>query len=121
MQRLYQEDQIAFVKDGAEIARICEMLTDDTVEIALFGAFSSELANDLFDELMALITVGKGIEMNLGGVTHISPTVNRIFLEIEKKLEVSGKIMRMTHVPELIYREFRRNGMYELFEMELEK
>ena len=121
MERIYRSDGIFFQRDGVEVARIQETIEEDVVCMALSGAFSSDLANDLLDEMMALISVDKGIELNLAQVTHFSPTINRVLLAVENRLEESGKIMRIAHVPELIYQNFRKSGMHELFEMELEK
>ena len=70
---------------------------------------------------VALITAGKGIELNLKGASHLSPSVGIAFLALENKLESCGKTMRMTHVPPAIYQVFRARGMHELFEMELEQ
>lgn len=121
MERIYQTDGILFQKDGVEVAKIQEVIGDELVCMTLSGSFSSDIANDLLDEMMALISVGKGIELNLAEVLHFAPTVNRVLLAVENRLEESGKIMRMVHVPESIYQSFRKSGMHELFEMELKK
>ena len=89
--------------------------------MALCGAFNSDMANDVFDEMTALISAGQGIVLDLGEAAYLSPSINIVFLSVENKLEEAGKTMRMVHVPDSIYREFRKSGIHELFEMELEK
>lgn len=121
MERVIDDQGIIFMANGQEVARMAESVEDNVAVIAMSGSFTSELKDDFYDEAVALITVGNGIELNMKNVTHLSPSVSLAFLSLEDKLESLGKSLRMTHVPDVIFQHFRSRGMHELFDIELEK
>ena len=121
MERIIDDQGIIFMANGQEVARMAESVADDDAVITMSGSFTSELKDDFYDEAVALITVGHGIELNMKDVTHLSPSVSLALLSLENKLESLGKTLRMTHVPDEVFRHFRSRGMHELFDIELEK
>ena len=121
MQRIYAEDGIRFLKeDGTECARIRETAADGAAEVELSGSFPGELAADLWDELAALAAGGQKITLDLKQVAYLSASAMNALLQIEKRLEARKEFLLLRHMPAGIYADFKKKGMHELFEIEVD-
>ena len=121
MERVYTEDMIRFIEDGAEKACFQESSEGETATLTLSGSISGEINNALLDEMTALIVAGQGMIVNLSGVKYLSPSSMEILLRMERKMEEKGKYLRIIQMPQFIYDIFKARGMHELLEIEVMK
>lgn len=121
MERIISEDGIKFLRDGQEVASLQEQMNDQGIQVAMSGSFPGELSNDLWDEIGSLIIAGQEVSLHLGRAEYLSPSVMDVILRLEQRLEKKGKFLLLTHVPEKIYADFKKRGLHELLEIEVEK
>ena len=121
MQKIFSEDSIRFTEQDQEIAAIREETGEGKVTFFLTGSLNSETANDLADEMAAMIISGQEILLNMEEVTYLASSVMEALLRMEKKLEEKGKFMQILRMPQKIYDDFKARGMHELFEIEVIK
>ena len=121
LQKSFSEDGIRFLDQEKEVAGIREEIAEGKATFFLSGAMNSETANDLADEITALIISDQEIFVNMEGVTYLSSSVMETLLRMEKKLEQKGKYMQILQMPQIIYDGFKARGMHELFEIEVIK
>ena len=121
MQKIFSEDAIRYLDLDQEVASIREEITEGKTTIFLTGTMNSETANDLADEMTALIISGQEMQLNMEGVSYLASSVMEALLQMEKKLEEKGKFLQILRMPQKIYDEFRARGMHELFEIEVIK
>ena len=122
MQRIYTEDGIRFLKDdGTEQGLIRETAGENGMSVELSGSFPAETAADLWDELAALAVAGQGITLDMKQLKYLSISAMNALLQVEKRLEARNDCLLLQHMPRKIYEEFRKKGMHELFEIEVEE
>ena len=121
MERVYTEDAIRFMENGTEKAALQEKVEGESIQISLSGAISGDITHTLLDEMTALIVAGQGITVNLESASYLAPSVMDTLLQMEKRLEEKGKIMRLIQMPQPIYDDFKARGMHEMLEIEVKK
>ena len=121
MERRTTDDAICFLKDGNEIATIQETIQDGQVIISLKGSFPGELANDLMDEISALMIAKMGIVVDAGAAEYFASSIGEVFLRTEKKLEEQGKWLRIVNMPSKLFEEFKKKGLHDLLDIEVAK
>ena len=119
MEKLYLGDSICFIEGQEERARIKEIVENDCVVFQLFGVFSGETTHDLLDELISVSMSKKDIVLDMEKVQYISSSVLEVFLRVEKKAESNKKTLKFIKVNQNIFDEFKKNGMHELFDIEV--
>lgn len=98
---------------------ISERQIGDTLNIKVKGQIVTESAHDFEDELTACATVSKKISLDFEGVTHISSMGLNTLLTLQKILDREpGSEMRIHHVNEAVWNEFKAVGFDELMVIE---
>ena len=121
MKKTITDDIIQFYNNGKMTASLEERIEDGSVVFLLKGQFPGEIANDLWDELVSCIISGQGITLDLSAAEYISSSMMDVFLRIEQRMEAQGKTMMLIHVPLHIYDLFKKRGLHELLEIEVER
>ena len=121
MEREILEDGIRFVKDGKEAAAIHETIDEEKKEVivTLSGSLTGETANDLLDELNALVIAGCGIRVDAGKVDYMAASMGNVFLNTENKLEEQNKYLKIVNLPVMIYEEWKKRGLHDLLDVEV--
>lgn len=119
IKRIYQDDGVTFFIDGAQTLTMCERMEDGRVVIALSGALPSALVHDLYDELVALSTVGKEIVLDLREITYVSNACQQALLKAQQQMDAMERgSMVIVHLPEDILAQFEKIGLTELLMIE---
>ncbi len=121
MERITTEEGIRFLQDGMEKAAILEAIGEREVTVSLVGSFSGGLAYDLMDELSSLMIAGKGIVIDAAGADYFSSSVCEVFRRTELQLEEQQKTLKIVNLPQKLFEEFRKNGLYDILEIEVAK
>lgn len=104
---------------GDLLLSISEGQTGDMLNIKLKGQIVTESAHDFDDELTACAIVSKRISLDFEEVTHISSMGLSTLLTMQKILDKEpGSVMRIHHVNEVVWNQFREVGFDELLEIE---
>ena len=119
LNRTMDGSMIVFQEGETTVLTVDEKQTDSAIVMALSGELRSEVANDLYDELVALTTVGANVEVDFSGVTYISSATQHIFLRVQQKMDSMkrGNLL-LRNIPDPIYREFEKTGTAGLLMIE---
>lgn len=113
MIRQMTNDGFCIVKENGEtVLRMEEKPKDASVVVTLTGSLDGNNAYDVYDELDALISVGKGIELEIGDVTHLSGTFESMLITLQQKMEETPfETLPIRNVPRAIYDDLKKKGI----------
>ncbi|MCQ2434197.1 MAG: STAS domain-containing protein [Oscillospiraceae bacterium] len=112
------DDSILFLEGTKVVMRIKEELVGDSVRITLQGELRSELFQHFQDELLALISVGKDLELNCRGLEYVAPSCVGVLVQVEQTVEQSGRTMKLVELPSAVNEEFEKTGAADLLLIE---
>ena len=110
--RSYEQDSWTLCEDGRTILSVRETEEDGRIRVFLSGALRSDAAHVFKDELIALMTVGKDVELDLEGVEYISSSCQDALLSTQQTAdEIDRGTLTLRHVPTAIYAEFQKTNL----------
>lgn len=113
--RKIEGDSIIFYDGITEVLSVKETEHDDMITVEMKGELRGDTAHEIQDELIALVTVGLNIAVDVSGVTYVAPTVQHVFLRAQQKIDAIGKgSLVLTGLSDQIYHEFEKTGISEL-------
>lgn len=116
---MFETDCIRFVNGGQTVLTMQEEETDAGFILKLNGELRSDVAHDVYDEMIALLTVGANIIVDFRDVTYITATTQDIFRRVQIKSDELGKgSLTLCHLPPKILAEFESTGTSELLMIE---
>lgn len=96
------------IKGNQKSLEICAVLEQDTAILQLTGSVTAELDHELADEILAFVSTGKNVRLDLKNLEHISNTFQRKLVEIQNEyIERSGVEMELFNVPAKLYERFK--------------
>ena len=96
-----------------------ERLDDQAVFIEISGSLLSSVDHDVYDELLALSTVGKDLIVDLSHVDYVSNACQQSFLRLQQQMDTMQRgSLELVKTPEQIYKEFEKVGLTELLMIE---
>ena len=116
--RKIEDDVITFFQDDEEILWLKETLKEDTVTIAIGGSLISETKNVFLDELLALVSVGMNLELDMKEVKHVSAGFMQVLIRVELEIEKINKQMKIRHLTPEVETIFEKTGAMDLLLVE---
>lgn len=106
--------------DGSEkILSMQELLDNQSVSIKMTGSLLSSVDHDVYDELLALSTVGKDLIVDLGHVDYVSNACQNSFLRLQQQMDSMERgSLEIVNTPEAVYEAFEKVGLTELLMIE---
>lgn len=84
----------------------------DDVFLELSGSVTAELENDLIDEILAFVSVGKNVKLDMKKMDHISSTCQKKLVEAEiGYVEKKGTTLELYNVTPRMYALFRSSRL----------
>ena len=124
MKRIANEDSLQLMDDrGNTVAEMVEKKKEDNLLLVyLKGALGNECAYDVSDELLALISVGNGIILDMSETTYISSTFAEMLVQLQIKMENTDfESMPIQNMPAEIYHSLKANGCIASLDYELKE
>ena len=119
IQTIFDTDCLRFVDGDRTVLTMQEEEIEGGFILKLSGELRSDVAHDVYDEMVALITVGMDIIVDFEGVTYITATTQDIFRRVQIKSDELGKgSLTLCHLPRKILAEFESTGASELLMIE---
>lgn len=112
------DDTIMFLEGTSIVLKMKEELIENSVRITLQGELRSELFQHFQDELLALISVGKDLELNCRGLEYVAPSCVGVLVQVEQAVEQSDRTMKLVELPSAINEEFEKTGAADLLLIE---
>jgi len=124
MKRFVSPNELRILDDQERM--ICGMTEKcdggEMCTVALKGALTHECAYDLEDELLALISVGKGITFDMAETESISGTFAKLLVSVQARLdETSFEAKPIQNMPKEICESLRKIGCLSSLEYELKE
>lgn len=120
LNRKIEGESIIFTDGQEHILTITEQETENGILMCLSGQLRSDVAHDVYDELVALTTVGANIVVDFKEVTYIAPTLQNTLLIVQQKMDSMGKgTLLLRGMSKEIYREFEKSGEADLLMIEV--
>lgn len=112
---------IHFTEDGIDFFTMTEEIDEKvkTVTVSLSGKMTGSLSLDFADEIVALISVGYSIVLNMAEVKYISNSCLQMLLNIQKRIdELRKSSLTIKNITPEIFEKFESAGMSELLMIE---
>lgn len=117
--REIEGDTITYFSNQKKIFWIKETLNEDSVNVFIGGELLSETTHEFQDEIMALVSVGMDIIIDLSDVTYIAASYMQALLKIQISIDQNGKgNMKLKNLPLPIQSDFDKTGITELLWIE---
>lgn len=101
------------VSRGGKVLVIRSEMREGVVRMKAQGAVTSLTEDDFVDEIIACLSAGRSVEIDLGGVSFMSSTAQRKLLEVQSKyVDKSGLAMELCEVGALLYQSFARSHLH---------
>ena len=115
MERKIVGDSILFCVDGKTVLTLKEYEKDGSVVLQPDGELRSDFVHDFQDELIAFVTVGVNVVVDMGKVSYLSSTAQNAFLTAQRKMDAlkKGKLT-LCNLTDAVYHEFESTGLSEL-------
>lgn len=113
MKRAINGDVLSFLnKDGIAVATMTETIGDNSMcSVVLSGKINNENSYDIADELLALVSTGNGLTLDIGSLDYMSYTFADLLVQIEVQMEkTSWESVPILNMPVNIYNTLREQG-----------
>ncbi len=116
---LMEDRTIRLCDAGGEVLAIREDPEGNTVAITLTGTLRSDVIGYLQDELEAILSLGLSAAVDLGGVTYVSSAAQQVFLQLQQKIDRTGRgRLHLRRPTDAVYAEMKQTGVSELLNIE---
>jgi len=103
---------------GASLLEINERIVNDDLVINVSGDIKSEIAHEFEDELLAALTTGNSVVVDLSSVNYISSAGLRALLSAQQMVDELGKSsFYIQNLTKNVIEIFRTNGFLDLVEI----
>lgn len=124
MKRIVQGDTLSLADgDGTVAAQVYEKLEENGIcVVSLSGSINNEGAYDVGDELMALASAGKGIVLDMSGLTYLSNALAELLVRMQIRMEQTEyETMLIRNMPAEIYQMLKKQGCITSLDYELKE
>ena len=124
MKRSVKGSAVSFTDDiGKLIAQLTEEKKEDKVwQARLSGSVTNECANDIADELYAIISVNNGIILDMSDTQYVSSTFAELLVQLQVRMEKTEfESMPIQNMPVEIYRSLKEGGCITSLDYELKE
>lgn len=98
---------------------IQETAREKCVEVSLGGRLKSAYVHEFSDELLALVSIGMNLILDLSAVTYISSSFMKALLAVQQTIDKKDAVeLKLIQLPDHIYDEFEKTGFSELLDIE---
>lgn len=120
MKRKITSDSIIIRDDNdKEIICITEKASDGVMNFKVSGKLKADVSYDFEDELTAVASVCKRIDLDLFDVTYISAVALRALLSVQQLIDEDDEaLLRITGINKKLLEDFTENGFDQLFIIE---
>lgn len=119
LKRVYEQDSWSMVEDGKTILTVKETEKDGRIVVSLAGTLRSDMEHVFKDELIALMTVGKDVLLDLENLQYISSSCQDALLFVQHTADsINRGTLTLQKVPSKIYADFKKTNLHELLMIE---
>ena len=98
---------------------IAETINDKTITISLTGQIKNEVAHELEDEIMAVLSVCSDIILDFSNVYYIASLALKSLLSIQLMVdEIEGATMKLVGVSSDVMETLKESGLSEILMIE---
>ena len=124
MIRKISEDTITYTRDndGSQIAQVQEELAPDACLVRMAGDIGNEIADEVSDELAALLSVGRAPRVDMEGVTYLSSTMIDRLIALQRRMETRMQAtLPIRNVPKPLFEALERDGFVYSLDIEMKE
>ena len=112
---------IHYFDDGEEFFSMAETINEknNRIELFLSGSFRSDVVSSVQDELLALASLNKDIQIDMENLSYISNAAKEGLLLTQQHMDKTRKgSFVLVNLPGKIYEDFDKIGLTQLLDIE---